>query len=430
MSPQRYDFGSILETSFLVLIFSLGFMQPNLVVGGYPIPASDLIFLTVGGIWVVGLNFRRVEFRFDKSYLILALYFTGLLLSAVFSEQPGSSLFKLVGETYLIGLAVMASNLVRTSGMLKKVVLVWIGASATVAVIGTLTVIFFYLGLTNVVTEFSSHHYGSLPPGNYVRLQGTFLFPSILCNYLTASLLMLLAGKKLGWVGHPVFFLVSLLFSITILFTVTPGIGGALLAVSFWYWLISKRDNRPYLPKMVLAGGVIAAAAFLIVSTFSLIASPTSPYFFSLAGIRIDPSQRLLTWQGAFHTFLQNPFFGKGLGLGVAEVYFMPPSGQIQLLTDAHNTFLNVAGQAGLFGILPLFAVCTVVIFRLRQIKIGVSEISLVRLCLGIAFITAFLYQGLVGSFENTRHLWVLIGLILAAARLSDGGSQTAGVIS
>ena len=41
---------------------------------------------------------------------------------------------------------------------------------------------------------------------------------------------------------------------------------------------------------------------------------------------------------------------------------------------------------------------------------------SIVRTALGISFISAFLYQGLTGSYEDARHLWVLIGLLASVS--------------
>jgi putative inorganic carbon (hco3(-)) transporter len=41
-----------------------------------------------------------------------------------------------------------------------------------------------------------------------------------------------------------------------------------------------------------------------------------------------------------------------------------------------------------------------------------------VPVALGIAFLGAFAYQGLGGSFEDARHLWLLFGLLIASRRL------------
>jgi hypothetical protein len=39
------------------------------------------------------------------------------------------------------------------------------------------------------------------------------------------------------------------------------------------------------------------------------------------------------------------------------------------------------------------------------------DEKSYLRIGFGLAFIGAFMYQGLNGSFEDARQIWVLIGL-------------------
>jgi O-antigen ligase len=137
-----------------------------------------------------------------------------------------------------------------------------------------------------------------------------------------------------------------------------------------------------------------------------------------VGGVRIDPTQRLLTWIGALQTFLARPILGKGLGLGVAEVYFMPPSGQMQLLTDAHNTLLSVAGQAGLLAAVAIVLICISVVRR--TLPFDLTGRDVLRAALGIAFISAFLAQGVVGSFEDSRHLWVLIGMVVACRKLDD----------
>ncbi|MGQ0540809.1 MAG: hypothetical protein ACT4O9_03025, partial [Blastocatellia bacterium] len=93
-------------------------------------------------------------------------------------------------------------------------------------------------------------------------------------------------------------------------------------------------------------------------------------------------------------------------------------SGIMQRLTDAHQTWLNVAGEAGILGLIPLILICVAVVYRSMPLRLDGSNKSVVRVFLGIAFIAVFLYQGLTGSFENARHLWVLIGLIVAATHI------------
>lgn len=413
MDERRSRLAVAVEISFLVLIFSLGFMQPNLKFRGLAVQFTDLIFLVTAGLWFVAIVLRRIDLRFDRIFILIALYFFGLFLSALFSPDAGFSLTKLVGEGYLFLLAVVTANLIRRLRAFKRVAAAWLAASLIGSIVAIVTVVLFYFGVSNVLTDYALHHYGSLPPGNYPRIQGTFIYPSMLCNYLGVSLMVLFAAHRLKWIGRNVLLFLAAAFIITIAFTITPGIGGVLLGISLWLWLIFRESNRRLLAKISLTFGIFAASAFLLVSSFTFRAIETSPFFFTFFGQRVDPTQRLLTWQAALKTFLEAPFFGKGLGLGVAEVEFLAPSGQLQLLTDAHNTWLNIAGQSGLFGVIPLFLICIAIFKRSMPFRFDGSAETTVRVCLAAAFVTAFLYQGLVGSFENARHLWVLIGLII-----------------
>lgn len=408
------------RASFLLLMFSLGFMQPELKISGISSNLTEIIFLAAASIFGAAIAVGTLRPRPDKVFWLFGLYLLALGSSAVLSENSTFSGIKLLGEIYLVGLAVLTFQLADDERFLKKIVLAWLAASSVTALVGVLTVVFFYLGISNVVTDFAMHHYGSLPPGPYPRIQGTFLYPSMLCNYLSVSLLMLFAARRLKWVPSVLFAGMLLTFAITMAFTVTPGLGGALLATGLWFWYVFRDQGRTAISRSFLGGGLVAAFLFQLVSTFSLINTPTSPYHFSLGTLRIDPAPRLLTWQGAFQTFLDHPLFGKGLGLGVATVYFQTPSGEMLLVTDAHNFVLSVAAQAGLFGACALILVCVAVARASRLFHSDDSELSILRVGLGIAFVSAFIVQGLVGSFENTRHLWVLIGMILAVYRLID----------
>lgn len=399
MKDNRFSIQNLPEVSFLVLVFSLGFMQPTIFVGGLALPVTDAFFVVTFCIWLLAMVLRKVEFQFGWFYLLLGLYAVGVLPSVLFSENPTLSSIKYLGVLYLIGLAVMTFNVVRSVEMFKKVILVWLAASALTSIVGTLTVAFFYFGITNFVTDFSMHHFGSLPPGNYPRLQSTFLYPAMLCNYLTVSLLLLFAARKIDLIGRTAFGVLAVLFAITIAFTFTPGVGGVMLAAGLWFWAVYKESGRPLLSKAALSGAVLSALIFLFIASVPLVDGFVP--------------QRPLTWLSAINTFLTHPIFGKGLGLPVADIYFLPPGGGMQLLTDAHNIVISVAAQSGLVGLIPLILICIFVIRRFSLIAFPAGSASILRCSLGISFISAFLYQGLLGSFEETRHLWVLIGLIM-----------------
>jgi O-antigen ligase len=236
----------------------------------------------------------------------------------------------------------------------------------------------------------------------------------MLCNYLTVGVMLLLAAFRMGWVRHRYFLPILSIHIVAAFFTLTPGLGGFVLAIALWVAL-TIGSGRQHLRKAALIAGPATAALSILVAAFTLREIPTSPFRLHFFGINIDPTQRLLTWQDALNTFIANPLFGQGLGLRVAEVKFLAPSGQMQMLTDAHNSFLSVAAQAGVPGLAAIMVLCFLVY---RTARGGMRRGDHLITAMLIAFVSAFVVQGLTGSFEDARHLWLLIGLIYGRSKV------------
>lgn len=413
-----------LERLFLVLIFSLGFMQPALTFSGYRLPTTDLLFVFTAALFVVACAFRKGILVNDTIYKYLIVYIVALALSAWLSIDASTSFVKLAGIVYLVGLTILTINIVSTERLLRLAVLVWVSASTIVCLIGVITILLFFVDRSSAWHVLFLHHYGSLPVGNYPRIQSTFFYPAMLCNYLTVGFLLTLGAYKTGWIGLKTLIAIGTVHCLTAMFTVTPGLGGFLFAAAAWIGVILLEKKRKGLPRIFITAGLAAAMASVAVSAFSIWPIQTSPYVFSFFGMRFDPTQRMLTWQWAWETFLTFPIFGKGIGLEVANVRFLAPSGQMQILTDAHNTWLSVAAQAGVLGLSALIALTVAIIHRSRASRLASDTLSPIRSALLIAFISSFIVQGFVGSFEDARHLWVLIGLIVAASRLTGAAQE------
>jgi len=341
-----------------------------------------------------------------------------MAVSAAFSIVPRTSVLKFAGIGYLIGLAVLTINVVRNERMLKSAILVWITASTAVSLIGAITVVLFYVDRTSPWHSMFLHHYGSLPVGNYPRIQSTFLYPAMLCNYLTAGIFLILASFKLGWIKNKPTAFCLILHGIAAIFTLTPGLGGLVFAIALWVGFLFIERERPLYGRIAFTAGSLVFIVSMAVSAFSIWPISTSPFTLDLFGLRIDPTQRLLAWRDALGTFLQHPLFGKGVGLGVANVRFQAPSGQMQILTDAHNTFLSIAGQAGILGLATFLALMIGTLRRGMIFRLGEVTKKPISLAMTIALVSGIAFQGLVGSFEDARHLWVLFGLIVAASRI------------
>jgi O-antigen ligase len=239
----------------------------------------------------------------------------------------------------------------------------------------------------------------------------------MLCNYLTVSLVMLLVARHLGWVGSVVFHLLLAAIGVTALFTLTPGLGGFLLAGALWIYLMLQVRWRGFAYAALVSGGA-AAVLFVLAAAVTPIVQPTAPFLIHLPGIdqQFAPAVRMMTWMEAWQRFLQNPLIGTGIGTDAATVRYIDPSGILHVLTDAHNVFLNFAVQCGLLGL----AAMVLLMARVASMTgaLALEDGNAVRLGLGLAWLSAFAYQGLTGSYEDARHLWVLLGLLLASVRL------------
>lgn len=401
---------------FLLLIFSLSVGTPLIYFQNLRFPLTDLIFPIVCIAFLLSLILKKIDFRWHKCYLLILFYFVSMLVSSVFSINPKQSFIKLAGGIYLLGLAILTFNLIRTETQLKQAIWAWLAGTFIAVLVGVLTIFLFYIQPENSFLAFTTSIYGAVPVGNYPRLTSIFVSSSMFCNYLTVSLLMLFAAEKLQYIGRNS--LAVLLFFILVCagFTISSGLGGIALAIGIWLWLCFK-DSHKNFAKLSLIGSISIAVLFFAVNFFALQKYPNAPFIFKIPLIENEvlPSSRLLVWIDSLQTFSANLLTGKGLGQNACDVAFQNTDGHLSYLTDAHNIFLSVAAQNGVFGLLAIAAIIFYFVRKISYSTFNKSSAEVLKNAFVTAFICAFFYQGLTGSFEDTRHLWVLIGFIISA---------------
>jgi hypothetical protein len=401
----------------LLLLFSLAFMQPSAQLLGFAAVPTDLLFVACAAAWLVALALGQTRFIRHPAYWLLIAYFVAMALSAAASPAaPWPE--KLVTQVYLLSLPVLVANLVVTEQHLRSAILWWLAGTAGAAATAIASLLLFAVDRTNPLLDYTSFYFGTLPPGDYPRLRLTFLNGNMACNYLTVSLALLLAARQAQWIGRSQFALLLAGTGVAAASTISPGLGGVVLIVAIWLWL-KERRRSPLLARVALAAGAGAAVLFLIAMAVTPFVHPTAPFLIRvpLLDLVLAPSGRMLTWIDSARTFLDRPLFGAGIGSDAAHVRYLDPSGNLQELTDAHNSFLNIAAQCGVVGLAALVAVTLYAVQRLRPLRLERSGEAL-RVGLAIGFVVAFAYEGLGGSFEDARHLWALFGLMLAADRI------------
>ena len=395
----------ITNAVLLVFVFSLpfvGFLYVTVL--ERKVLISEFVFLALGLFFLLTLVLRQNKLKMSWFYLPLGVYAVALSISTIFSDEPKKSAIKLVGELYLIGIAALVFNLTSTLKDLKRISIAWLIATGVVCIVSLATLVAFYADRSNIILQYTLSHYGTLPVGNYPRIQGSFLNPNMLCHYLSIGWILLLTAYYNRWINRWIFFILATLFVIAAAFTISPGIGAFFLGTGLWLSYFFRKENRPTWSKWSLGIGLAAATLFFVAVTIYPVRSDSG-------NLTVRPSIRVAAWENSLRTFAQNPLVGKGLEANVARTNWVLPSGRGIYITDAHQMWLNVAGQAGFIGL------AAIIFLGLWILGIGKpfgfeDRTSAIRTGLMIAFVSGFFYQGLFGSYENARHLWALIGLL------------------
>ncbi len=407
-------FKRVIFGSFLLLVVSLAVQKPGIAyLFGYHITATDALFPIVAGIALIGVFLKLVSVRWSVAYLFFGAYISAFFLSAIFSANVANGFVKSLSTAYLVGLAVLSLVLIEDERSLRIVIAAWLIGASIPAAVGIFTIALYYFDPTHPFLPYVTYHFGAVPVGNFPRLSSTFVSASMFCNYLNVTLLIFLIAATFNRFRSPVWWIIFATLVLCSLFTVSIGLGAVIFGVSLWAFFRMKDRASRY---AVLIGGGFICAVFLTSSLVALQQHTTAPFSISVPWINSEfyPSSRLLVWRESLQTFINNFLTGNGPGMPSASVIYQNTEGGFSLLTDAHNSFLSVAAQTGLFGLAALIALCAFVLKR----GFARSDGSPIQYGLWIAFLSAFVLQGLTGAFEDARHLWVLIGVLLAASRL------------
>jgi O-antigen ligase len=350
----------------------------------------------------------------------LLIYFAALAVSAIFSADPRTSAFKLATQAYLLAIPVLAYNLAATAADLRRAFQSYVAGASLVALLGVATLLLFPIFGHQSFLAWSLHNFGMLPTGPYPRLELSFEYPALLANYLGLALMLVILMVQFGWLSGRAGLVLGGAMLVTALFALTPGLGGIVAMLGFWLW---HRRRATLLGTAALAAAIFLVALEVVIAAVTPIVHGTEPYWIYLPGVgrRLAPAIRLLAWSDALRTWIAHPLVGVGIGVDPVRTAFESPRGDFGFVTDAHNMFLSIAAQAGIVGLLAMLGILG---FSLRQMFRGGEAVS----GLALALLSGMAVHGLVGSFEDSRHLWLAYGLMLAAARAC--GSKKIGVAS
>lgn len=310
-----------------------------------------------------------------------------------------AALVKWCGIVYLMLIALVVADQCGREGFMRRLAVAWIAAATVASFVSLLAIIGFYMTPHADWLQPLLSHYGSLPPGPYPRVQSLFANPNMFCNFLVVACAVLCGACWSGWIAPRRVVLLAILLIVAALATISPVLGGLVLLISLLAWW-HLRMSTPNRARLVLgAGSLVALCVF-------------AGMWLNLAAPFVEPSVRWRIWQEAFITFRLHAWRGIGLEMPVVGVSYLDPSGSSQWLTDAHNIWLNVGAQAGIWAVLALAGLSAWLLRHASRVTSG----NAMAAALLFGFVAAFLYGGLSGSFEDARHLWILVGMLAASS--------------
>ncbi len=177
------------------------------------------------------------------------------------------------------------------------------------------------------------------------------------------------------------------------------GLGGALTILLTW-----KRGARL---KVLMTGWGAAMLVGVMVPAGTLERLMTIPEQLQSG----DLNQRVNLWIAGMRAFGERPWVGWGAGT-------FPLAAKLAPYDTAHNTLLSVLVTSGLVGV-SLFA---------AVVMAGAAAVWRTRGLVRIALITTLavgVVTGMVGTVEENRATWLLLGLAATAGRVVSDGEET-----
>jgi len=411
---------------FLLFVASLPFASVlHFRFYSYPVQIADILFLLAAAAWIAAFAIKRRSVVRSRFYIFLAAYAIAVVLSTIASANPAFSSIKLLGKFYLIGIALLSINSITSTDDLKRIVQAWLVGAGIALLLSFVGLLLFYAGFTDPSQNIVLHPiYGSLPPGNYRRIEGFFFYPSMLANFIGITWMFVLLALSSNWIKPRTVWIYAAVLFVVDLFTLTPGLGGICITTGYVVGKHLRDHGMKILGRTAIAAGILIATVFFITASITMFSFDPNGTAIPVSHGMISPSHRTVAWKTAFETFLKDPFFGRGVGMPVANSKFVDPSGNSQILTDAHNTYISLLGETGILGFAAFMGIIVFLTFGLFKMRNEDTIRRSVRIFFLLALADAFFYQSLTGSYEDSRHLWVLFGTIAAMLAVSNKSNK------
>jgi len=376
------------EIGFLLMIISLGVES---IVIGAPVTIFRMLGILTFGTWLLReLIAKRFSFAKTPQNLCIAGFIFTAILSVLFADAISLSLVRVFTFIQLFFLYLLVVSLVNSERKLNQVVWIWV-ISATAASLYAIA-LFMWEELPRAV--------GGIRDPNDLVLY--LLIPIALTAYLfqmeKSNILKVFLGVSFG---------------IFLAVTVVSFSRGGFIAVLFLLGLLFLKSPK----KKSLVALILITALFL---------TPILPFqvwfdrIETIVDLDVAKAGRGDIWEGGVRMFLHNFIFGVGVGNFRFEYrqYGWIGSYEGLFAMVAHNAYVEIAAEQGVFGLLFFLLLIWLTYKDLRKTErfLRIVEnyyISNIAQALQIGFLS-FLVGIMFLSQQHNKSLWLVVGLAVA----------------
>lgn len=409
------------EIPFLVLVFLAPldlyatFFRTHRIGGGVSITGIKVVGIIAAGGWllrqIVRLHSGGPRPHFGKIGGCLGLYMLAVIVSLFFTQNLFQGWYKFIMLIQLFAFFFLAVNFIETERMLLATVWVFLAATAVSSVMAILQRI------------------GVIP---YAKVEQRATGAQLDPNYFALSLAMavflgigmFLASRarsgKLAALG------VSGLTGIAMVLSMSRGGIVAFVAAVLYMLVRARRWNLVFLTILVVA----ALVPFVPQELYERF----SPDFIARD---VSAQARLYSYIAAVKMWARSPLIGIGQGSFMDELQGYMPVHLRSVRIVAHNTYLEILAENGIFGFagfVGALALSFRTVRRVRMAAMAAGEHQIANLTYGVelAFF-AMLVGNLFLSSQTQKQVWLMFGIIAALGYLAAGwraGTDTAGEAS
>lgn len=373
-----------------------------------PVARALLLVLAFAIPWEYSLDFgppvgnvARVAVIGVMLALILAILKAGQL------RTPGA--LQILGLVLLVWLCLSCfwtidetESLHHLRGYFQEIIIVWLVWELVDSPADLRRVLGAYVAGASVLAVLTIVNFVSASSADQVRFVAEGQDPNDVARFLDLAfpLAALLIGGETKWQGKLLAAVYLPLGMFGVLLTASrSGLVSATIALCGCAALLFSRSRRGFVAGIFVLPALVAGV-WITVPLQTLARLATIPS--ELVGG--DLNQRADIWAAGWQAFVGAPLCGYGTGSFVAASGVAP-------LDTAHNTTLVLVVEGGVIALLIAAALAVFAVARVMQLR------GPLRMALGSGLL-AWMVSSFVGTVQENRATWLLLGIIAVAARL------------